>query len=404
MGPFPVTYRALLRLDGVGSLLLAASLSRLAGRMLALVLVLYALGRFRSPHLAGWVAFAAMAPGLLVSPLAGALLDRVGAARAIAADMACSAGSILIVAVLASTGTDSAWSLLALVVMYSLSNPLSWAGIRVLLPASVPTDALAQANALDTSIHAAVDVCGPALAGALFGFAGAAPTLSFITMLYAVACITLLPVVRRDPLSPSAVRGGLLAGAVAGVAYVVRHRSLRALSLSYALYQVGWGTLLVAVPVFVIRTAGAGAHADLLVGELWAVSGVAGGLGALLAGRHGTSGRERAMMALGMLGTAAAIYPTAARFGLPGLGIGLALVGFLAGPVDVAALTLRQRRTEPAWLGRVMAVSISLNLSGLPIGSALAGVLLFWSVPATFAVAALACAAAAVTSWMLPKH
>jgi len=399
----PLSYRALLRLDAIGNLLLAAALARLAERMLALVLVLYALDRFQSPQLAGWVAFAMMAPGLLVSPLAGALLDRIGAAWAIAADLACSAGCILALALLALTRADNAWSLLILVALYSLSNPLSAAGVRTLLPSLVPPAALDRANALDTTIHAVVDVCGPAFAGALFGFAGVATALLAIALLYVAACVALLPATRHQSGAPAAWRGGFLADAMAGVAYVFRHKSLRHLSLSYALYQMGWGILLVAVPVFVTRIVGGGTRGDLLVGTLWAVSGVAAALGALLAGRHGAPGRERAMMALGMLGTALAIYPVSARFGLPGLGVGLALVGFLAGPVDVTVLTLRQRRTEPAWLGRVMAVSIGLNLSGAPIGSALGGALLTWSVPAAFAVAALTCTAGALASWWIPR-
>jgi hypothetical protein len=48
-------------------------------------------------------------------------------------------------------------------------------------------------------------------------------------------------------------------------------------------------------------------------------------------------------------------------------------VGQLAGPIDVGLLTLRQRRTDPAELGRVLSVSMSLNFAGFPIGTALAG-------------------------------
>ncbi len=400
----PLSYRALLRLDAVGTLLLAASLARLAERMFGLAVVLYALQHFQSPQLAGWIAFAAMAPGLLAGPFAGALLDRISAAGAIALDMACSAGCILILALLCLASADRAGWVVALVALYSLSNPLSAAGVRTLLPSLVPAATLDRANALDTSIHAAVDVCGPALAGALFGFAGASVTLIAIAALYGAAGASVLPAMRRLPRPPSIWRRGLLADAMAGVAYVLRHRSLRALSVAYALYQVGWGILLVAVPVFVMRAAGGGARSDVLVGALWALSGVAGGVGALLAGHCGAPGRERAMMALGMLLTPLAIYPLSVSFGLPGLGIGLALVGFMAGPVDVGVLTLRQRRTEPGWLGRVMAVSMSLNLSGAPIGSALGGALLTWSVPGSFAVAALACLAGAVATRWLPER
>lgn len=399
-----MSYRALLRLDAVGNLLLAASLARLAERMLGLTLVLYALERFHSPQLAGWVGFAAMAPGLLVSPLAGALLDRIGAAWAITADTASSAGCILTLALLSLTRTDSPLSLITLAALYALTNPLSIAGVRTLLPSLVPPAAFGRANALDTSIHAAVDVCGPALAGALFGFAGASVALLAIAGLYAASFVALLPTTRRLHRSHRSRLDGLLANAVAGVVHVLRHPSLRPLAVAYAIYQMAWGILLVAVPVFVTRVAGGGAHGDLLVGALWAISGFASGVGALLAGQFGAPGRERTMMALGMAATALAIYPICARFGLPGLGLGLALVGFLAGPVDVGVLTLRQRRTEPGWLGRVMAVSISLNLSGAPIGSVLGGVLLTWSVPATFAMAAFACLAGAVATRWLPAR
>jgi MFS family permease len=103
-------------------------------------------------------------------------------------------------------------------------------------------------------------------------------------------------------------------------------------------------------------------------------------------------------MALGMLATAIASWPIAAEFGLIGLVLGMMLVGAAAGPIDVGALTLRQRRTDPGELGRVLSVSMSLNMSGGPLGSAIAGALVTWSLPATFAVAALASVLAAAAA------
>ena len=63
----PLTYRALLRLPQVARLLGATALARLAGRMFVLALVLFALDRFHSPAFAGWLSFAAFAPGLATS-------------------------------------------------------------------------------------------------------------------------------------------------------------------------------------------------------------------------------------------------------------------------------------------------------------------------------------------------
>jgi predicted MFS family arabinose efflux permease len=101
-------------------------------------------------------------------------------------------------------------------------------------------------------------------------------------------------------------------------------------------------------------------------------------------------------MALGMVATALAAWPIASEFGIVGLVLGLLVVGGAAGPIDVGLLTLRQRRTDPAQLGRVLSVSISLNIAGFPIGSALAGILIAWSLPATVALAGLASALAGV--------
>ena len=63
-------------------------------------------------------------------------------------------------------------------------------------------------------------------------------------------------------------------------------------------------------------------------------------------------------------------------------------------PFDISFLTLRQRRTEPARFGRVFAVSVSLNMVGGPIGSAIAGPLIEWSLNAALWIA-VACTAAA---------
>jgi MFS family permease len=382
-------------------LVLAACLSRLASRMFALVIVLYVLQRFDSPVLAGWVVFASMAPGLVISPLAGALLDRMGAAKAITIDMAVSAGLVLALALADMAGVVTAPLLLAFAAVYSLTAPLGTAGIRVLIPRLVPGEALDHANALDTSSYALISVTGPAVAGVLFGFAGPQATLLVIVVLYIAATISLVPLVRRTSARGAPPSGSLVRGAWAGVQYVVRNASLRSLAISYALFQVSWGILVVVVPVMAVRELGAGALADSVVGGLWAAAGLAGGLGALYAGHLSTVGRERQFIAIGTLATAAAIWPVSASFGLVGLAAGLVLAGLFEGPVDVGVLSLRQRRTDPDWLGRVLAVSMSFNMSGLPLGSALGGMVVVHAPALAFALAAVASVLAAAAAWLL---
>jgi predicted MFS family arabinose efflux permease len=397
----PNTYRALFAAPDLPALLLATGLCRLGGSMFSLAVVLYALARFASPALAGWLSFAAVLPGLVIGPLAGALLDRIGAAQAIALDMIASAIVIAALVVADRLGWAAAPVAMVLVALFSLTSPLSGAGLRALLPSLAPPSALDRVNALDTAIYALVDVLGPALAGLLIGFAGAAAALAAIAAIYGVAGLAIVRV-RRAPLA-TAWRAALLGDALAGMRAVVRQPTLRALALSYGLYQFGWGILAVAVPV-VAKAGFTAKTGDLVAGLVWAAVGVAGGFGALLAGRLRTKGRERGIMALGMLATACALWPIAAELGWGGLVFGLMVAGAVAGPIDVALLTLRWRRTDPGQFGRVLSVSMSLNMIGFPLGSALAGILAARWLWASFAAAALAAALAAAAILLIPRE
>ncbi|HEY2617876.1 MAG TPA: MFS transporter [Acetobacteraceae bacterium] len=395
------SYRQLLGTVEVRALLLATLLSRLAGRMFALAIVLYALVRLDSPALAGWLAFAAMAPGLCISPLAGALIDRVGSVWAISVDMAASAACVVALIAADRFGWASTPVLLTLTGLFSLTSPLSAAGIRALLPRLVPMTALDRVNALDTAIHGLTDIVGPASAGAIVGFAGPESALGTIAVIYSAAALCVGRIRRPRGQFPSL--GPLLTQAWNGLLRVVREPTLRGLAVAYSLYEVSWGVLVVVVPVFAARQF-AGGTGSAVAGLLWACLGLVGGIAALVAGHRRTAGRERKVMAIGMLVTAVAAWPIAAEFGLTGLVSGMMLVGAAAGPVDVGVLTLRQRRTDPAELGRVLSISMSLNMAGGPLGSALAGVLVTWSLPATFVVAALASALAAAAVALIPRY
>jgi predicted MFS family arabinose efflux permease len=106
----------------------------------------------------------------------------------------------------------------------------------------------------------------------------------------------------------------------------------------------------------------------------------------------------------GIAATAIVIYPFSTILGLYGLITGIIVVGFLSGPVDVGLLTLRQRRTEPQWLGRVLTVSMGLNLSGLPLGSAVGGWLVTHSSSTALSFAALvSIISAAIAFLMIPR-
>ncbi|NLU73836.1 MFS transporter [Streptomyces sp. HNM0575] len=383
----PLSYRRVLISRNVPQLLVAASASRLANSMLLYVIVLYVIARFDSAAVAGLSGFFLALPGFVISPVAGAVLDRMGAVRAVGFDMVCSAVFIGGIAALSISRLLTVPLLFVLLTLYSLTSPLSTGGIRTLFPRLVPETAYDKANALDLSTFSIIEVGAPLVAGVLFPLVGPDPTLLCVAGMYVLAALS-LALLRGGALAPP-VSGErrLLRSACEGITYLLRNATLRGLAVSYSLYQVASGMLIVIVPVAVAAWLGDGRSADRYTGLMWAVAGLFGAIGALAAGKLLHAGVERRYMLGATLVTAVAIFPLSALGSLLTLAAGLALVGLMEGPINVSLLSLRQRRTDPGWLGRVMTVSMSVNLSGFPVGTALGGLLASHSLTAAFAVA-----------------
>src|SRR6184192_2969107 len=98
------TYPDLFRIPTFPRLASSVVLARTANAMMQLALVLFTLQRFHSPTLAGVTVFLAIAPGIAVSPIAGALLDRHGRVRLIMLDYAVGALSLFLIAGLDAAG------------------------------------------------------------------------------------------------------------------------------------------------------------------------------------------------------------------------------------------------------------------------------------------------------------
>src|SRR3989337_2397186 len=75
------SYRALLRVPTLGRVLVSMQIARVAQSMVSIALVLFTLDRYGSAAFAGLVTFASVFPGLLISPLPGALLAPHGRSR-----------------------------------------------------------------------------------------------------------------------------------------------------------------------------------------------------------------------------------------------------------------------------------------------------------------------------------
>jgi MFS family permease len=394
-----LSYRALLSLPGIPRLVGSMLLARIASQMTSLILVLFALERYQSPAVAGAATFLSIFPGLMVSPIAGALLDRHGRTRLVVLDYAIAALSLALIAVLALVDALPVPLLLVIVTVSSLTFPLSHTGVRTLFPILVPQPLWERANAIDSNGYVVSTVLGPALAGGLVAYFGA-PTALFVTAGFSAAA-AVIALGLLDP-STRTESGTLLIDAWRGLVYVVRHPSLRALALGISLANIGWGIFFIALPVLVLQHLGGDAS---YVGNLFALLGVTGFLAVLVMGRISTRGREQIFLAAAILGQGVAFALALVARDPVLIAAVMLLLGLATGPFDVTLFTVRQRRTDPSWMGRAFAVSMALNFVGFPIGSAIGGAITPISIELAIGVALVANIAGAIVCYvMLPRE
>lgn len=395
-GEIEPSYAALLRVPGFGRVVLGTLLARLCGQMWEIVLVLFVLQRYQSPSLAGLTLLLSILPGLALSPVAGALLDRQGRIRLMILDYSVTAvlgGTIVTL----SLGHRLPPTLLLLLVsLLGVSNILSITGARSLFPLMLPRALWDRANGVDTSMYSATAVIGPAIAGIVVARFGPEAGLLLTASVAAIAAVSLVGV--HEPIARVDSGGPLLGDAWAALVYVVAHPSLRGLAITLFIANLGFGVILVGIPLLVLRQLHGTAAT---VGQVWAVVGLAGLAAGLLIGRVSTEGRERQLIA----GSIAIQVPTLVLLAFTDSLLVVFATAVIAGAagsvINVGIFALRQRRTDPAWFGRAFAVSMSLNFAGAPIGAALSGPLLEQSIAVPLLLGAAISAVAVVAALLL---
>jgi len=407
--PPETSYRALLRIPTLGRILISMQIARVAQSMVSVALVLFTLDRFGSPAFAGLVTFASVFPGLLISPLAGALLDRHGRIRLVLLDYVVALMAMVLIGVLAVADALPGPLLLMIAVVSSLTAILSHVGLRSLFPILVPEHLWERVNAVDSNGYVVAIILGPPAAAGMVAAFGGPIALIVIGAAFGVAAVSLVGV--PDPPSPpSATKGRLLEDAWDGVVYTWRNPTLRGLGFAITLVNLTNGMTTIVLPLIILDRFNLN---EAVVGLIFAVSGISGVASAFLFGRMDTRGREWSLLVwpiVALAPTIALMLIAAGQSDIVPLGIALLvtyslLLGFLAGPIDIALFTVRQRRTDPAWMGRAFAVSMAFNFLGMPIGAAVAGILADSSIESAILILGIggALAAAASGALLVPR-
>ena len=185
--------------------------------MVGVAIVLFVLAEYHSPALAGIVTFASIFPGLLIAPIAGALLDRHGRVRLMILDYVVALVSLALIGVLALADLLPPWLLVLITIVTSLTSILSVVGLRTLYPIMAPPHLWERVNAVDSNGYVVATILGPPLAAALVVVLGAPEAMIAIAIPFGLAAVAIVGL--KEPRTANASTGRLFYDAWQGVRY-----------------------------------------------------------------------------------------------------------------------------------------------------------------------------------------
>jgi MFS family permease len=345
------------------------------------------------------VAAAAFLPIGLLSPVGGALADRVARRPVLIGGNAAAAAIAVALALLVRSGT-SPGVLVALVTAQGAASALIGPFQQAILPDLVPAGEFLPAVALNSAQWNLGRIAGPALAGSViagFGYPVAfdANAVSFL------AVVAVLPLVALAPPAGSA-GDGLLASLRAGLAAARAEPGCWAAVWTMGLVALIASPFIALVPAMALRVAGAGGARAVAAdtGLLTTAQGIGAVAGALsLAGLAARFGRGRVLAgSLAALPVALVAYGSAqdlwwAAAGL--FGVGLVYIGVLSG-----LSTVVQLRAPAEFRGRVLSLYLVALGVAYPVGALAQGPVadwigIGWTTVGTAALVALVLGAAA---------
>jgi MFS family permease len=306
-------------------------------------------------------------PMLALGLWGGTVVDRVDRRKLIIVTQSVQAVLAGTLAVLALTGVVELWMVYALALALGLVTVLDSPARQAFVGEMVEPADYVNAQALNSTVHNAGRLVGPAIAGLLIattgvGMAFVVNALSFLAVL--AGLLRMDPAaLRRTPPKPRS-KGQ----AREGLRYVLSSPDLRAVLLLVGVVALFGQNFRVVLPLLAQSTFDGGAE---VYGYLTAALGLGAVLGALFSASRETAtswALVLACLAFGVVNLLAAAAPTLVAAYLAMVAIGFANIVF-----NTLGRTVLQLGSDPGMHGRVLALHGLVFLGSTPFGGPLLG-------------------------------
>lgn len=310
-------------------------------------------------------------PGIIVSPLAGALVDRWDRRLTLVLSDTGAVLGTLAIALLLVTGRLQVWHIYVVMSIGSALSALQWPAQSAAVTLLVPKRQLGRAAGMVEMAHAVAQIASPALAGVLIVAIGIHGVIMVDAATYLVALLTLLVIsIPKPPLAPEGLSGKapLWRDALFGWKYIKARRGLLGLLTLFAATNFSTGLVSVLVTPLILSVA-----SPVALGSVLSFAGIGMLAGSLVMSAWGGPRRRVYGVLGGMLLQGLVLFLAVFRPSVPM--IAMAAFCFLfAGPmVNSSSQAIWQSKVAPALQGRVFAVRRMIAWSSLPAAYLLAG-------------------------------
>lgn len=313
----------------------------------------------------------AVLPGILLAPLAGALVDRWDRRWAMIFSDTGSGVSTLILALLLLTDQLAAWHIYLGILVSAIFGAFQWPAYSAAVTMLVPQEQLGRANGLIQIAFAAGQLLAPLLAGVLIGQIGVGGIMIIdsATFLFALATLAVVRIPRPPRTAEgAAAAGSLLSEAAYGWRYVLARPGMLGMLLFSALTNFSMGVVEVVITPLVLSFASATVlgtvlsigGSGMLIGSI--VMSIWGGPRRRMYGLFGFTLLQGLALFVGGLRPAAPLIAAAAFVFL-----------FSAPMIIGCSQAIWQSKVAPDVQGRVFAVRSMVSWSSLPLAYLSAG-------------------------------
>ncbi|HEY0424421.1 MAG TPA: MFS transporter [Rhodopila sp.] len=306
-------------------------------------------------HSALWVAiiaFCNLAPSVIVSPIAGAVADRVDRVRLTMASQFVTVAQAIILVALILSGLIRVEFMAFLTLCNGAAETFAQPARQCLIPGLVPRSHLPGAVALNSLTYNAARFVGPAISGPMIAVWGVVPSIVVNALAFLYASLT-MHMLRLDPSIRRGERSGfsVLHDAFDGIRYVARHRGIGPLMLYAATVGMTLRAVPEMLPPYVADQFGRGAEGLATLASTMGCAALIGGLAVAIRGRM--TGLTRIAVGCGLILALATAGFVATHIFAVGV-ICIAAIGAATTMHGISCQTLLQNSTAPGMIGRVL--------------------------------------------------